>query len=230
MSPAVRVLTLDSETRRLAIEDLARSGLGPECLRPGTGISALSREEAKRHGRDLRRWWAYAPLGLCVLLFEYADLDGKPTGIWRMRRLEKPLAGVGAALDLPRYLGPPNERPGVWLSRAVPWREALSKPDAAVIVVEGEKKAEKLCREGLLAIGLAGVWSTSSKRRRIEVLPELLGIEWSGRRVVVLFDADPKRRTQIDVARATSRAGDFFRSQGAEVFKAQLPLLEGETT
>lgn len=203
----------DPEARRLALADLARSGLDSKCL--GAGFRALSRAEARALDPACS-WWRSAPEGLRSLLCEYAGLDGKPTGIWRLRRLEDPPPGTFAALaGLDRYHQRAGTRPGVWFSRAVRWREDLRDPRREVVITEGEKKAEVLCRAGILAIGLGGVWNTGSRRQRVSVVPELLAIEWQGRPVVILFDVDPKPRTQAHVALAAERVGELVRSQGA---------------
>lgn len=209
-----------SAAHMLALADLKRSGLGAECLRPGTGIRALSRAEARAADPGCM-WWRSAPEGLACLAFDYLDAGGRPTGMVRLRRLEGPS-------DLPRYLQRTGTRPAVWFSRSVEWPAVLAEAAKTLVVVEGEKKAEALCRAGIHALGLGGVWNTGSKRRRIEVLPELLGIEWPERQVVVCFDADEKPTARRHVARAATRLGDLLRSQGARVFRAALPLLDGE--
>lgn len=219
MSTPEKVVSI-SPAHTLALKDLRRSGLGLECLQPGTGIRVLNREQAR--AADPRcMWWRSAPEGLACLAFDYLDAAGRPTGMLRLRRLEGPP-------DLPRYLQRTGTRPAVWFSRAVEWPAVLADRNKTLAVVEGEKKAEVLCRAGIPALGLGGVWNTGSRRRRIEVLPELLGIEWPGRRVVICFDTDEKPTTRRHVARAATRLGDLLRSQGAVLFKAALPLLDGE--
>jgi hypothetical protein len=204
----------DPEARRLALADLARSGLDLKCLAPGAGFRALSRAEARALDPACP-WWRSAPEGLRSLLCEYTDLDGKPTGIWRLRRLEDPPTGTFAALArLDRYHQRAGTRPGVWLSMSVRWRDAL-RDRREVAFVEGEKKAEALCRAGVPAIGLGGVWNTGSRRQRITIVPELLTIEWAGRPVVILFDVDPKPKTRAHVALAAERLAELVRSQGA---------------
>lgn len=222
MSAPGKVVSV-STAHMLALADLKRSGLGAECLQPGTGIRVLSRAEARAADPGCR-WWRSAPEGFACLAFDCLDVAGRSTGMMRLRRLEGPPASKAC----PKYLQRTGTRPAVWFSSAVKWPSVLADAEIPLVIVEGEKKAEALCRAGIPSLGLGGVWNTGSKRRRIEVLPELLGIEWSGRRVVICFDADEKPTARRHVARAATRLGDLLRSQGARVFKAALPLLDGE--
>lgn len=222
MTAGAKVLEV-SQAQLLALADLKRSGLGAECLRAGTGIRVLTRAAA-RSADPACMWWRSAPEGYACLAFDYLDAAGRPTGMVRLRRLE----GPPASRACPKYLQRTGSRPGVWFSREVAWPAVLADATKTLVIVEGEKKAEALCRAGIPAIGLGGVWNTGSRRRRIEVLPELLRIEWSGRRVVICFDADEKPTARRHVARAATRVGDLLRSQGAMLFKAALPLLDGE--
>ncbi len=94
------------------------------------------------------------------------------------RRWVPPANQWGGAPELSRYYQPEESRPYLWLSPAIRWPEALAgtrEGKVRVVIVEGEKKAEKICRDGkgeVVAIGLGGVWNTGSKRQRIEVIPK----------------------------------------------------------
>jgi P4 family phage/plasmid primase-like protien len=216
----------------LAKLDLARSGIEVSTASDlaKMGLRALSREQALEYMPD--RWTKHAPCGLACLLLEYRGLHGKPTGFWRLRRLEDAPAGAfGVQAELSRYHQAPDSRPYLWFSTAVDWPGALAgaaKAEVQVVLCEGEKKAEFICRRGggkVVAIGLGGVSNIGSKRQRIEVIPDLLQVSDLARGFapIICFDRDAKPKTRLNVEWAATRLGQALRSQGAEPFVATLP-------
>ncbi len=90
-------------------------------------------------------------------------------------------------------------------------------------VTEGEKKAAKACQEGLVCIGLAGVWCWRTRgddgaSRPIDDLDLIL---WQGRTVYIVFDSDLATNPKV---RAAERAlAAELRRRGATVFAVHLP-------
>lgn len=218
----------------LAKADLARSGIvvkTPADLER-MGMRALSPDEALEFMPE--RWTRHAPEGLCCLKLDYHGIDGKPTGFWRLRRLDDaPATAFG--VELSRYVQADGTRPYLWFSKAVDWPKALAaagRGKVRVVFVEGEKKAECVCKHGggeTVAIALGGVWNTGSKRLGIEVIPDVLEASELalGFRPVVCFDSDAKLKTRLHVERAAMRLGELLRSQGAEPLVATLPEAAG---
>jgi hypothetical protein len=216
----------------LAKADLARSGIAvksPMDLER-MGMHALSPAEALEFMPE--RWKRHAPEGLCCLKLDYHGIDGRPTGFWRLRRLEDAQTGpFGTNPELSRYHQQDDSRPHVWFSRSVDWPKALAaaaKGETRVLIVEGEKKGQAVCARGgpsVVAIALGGVWNTGSRRHRIEVIPDLLEVAELARgfKPVVCFDTDPKVKTRIHVGRAAVKLGDLLRSQGSDALRAALP-------
>lgn len=215
------------DAARLARADLARSGI-KDLPR---GWRVLSRAESLKLIPDV--WRRHFPEGVACLLIEYLDIDGKPTGFYRLRRLEDPPATIfGGVPELPRYHQPAGTLPQLYFSPAVDWPKALAaarEGKVRVVLVEGEKKAELISREGrgeVVAIGLGGVWNFSSRGAGVEVIPDVLRVcsLALGFSPIVCFDADPKESTRRHVLAAEMRFGSVLRSQGAAPLVAHLPV------
>ena len=99
----------------------------------------------------------------------------------------------------------------------------LSDPSTTLLLTEGEKKAIKACQEGFPTVGLSGVTCWVSKGGNGESFPirDLDLIEWSGRRVVILFDSDAAKKTAVrDEEHKLSRE---LSSRGANCLVGRLP-------
>ena len=81
------------------------------------------------------------------------------------------------------------------------WSAAQLDPDAnehyTIWFVEGEKKADAMVSQGLITIGLLGVWSW--KRDKMP-LPDFDRIPLIGKNVNVLFDSDAETNVGINLA------------------------------
>jgi len=218
----------------LARADLARSGLHGDLGK--MSVRALERAEAKAHDPKCS-WWRHAPDGLASELFEYRTHEGKKDGFWRMRATEDPPpCGFSGVVPKLRYHQAKGSEPRAWFSTAVRWPEALAgvaKGEATLVICEGEKKAEAICRAGggkVVAIGLGGVSNVASKARRIEVISDLLLVAKlaRGSSPIVCFDADGKPSARRNVSAAAIRVGELLRSQGLSPLVARLPLLDGQ--
>jgi putative DNA primase/helicase len=99
-----------------------------------------------------------------------------------------------------------------------------------LILTEGEKKSLKSTQEGFLTIGLTGVWNWQRKRPRgedgkgkgpRELIPDLAGVRWQGRRVYLCFDSDATDNR--NVALAEFHLADALSGVGAQVKIVRLP-------
>lgn len=98
-----------------------------------------------------------------------------------------------------------------------------------VIVTEGEKKALAAFQAGFCCIGLVGVWGFQRKRRRDDrghvfgprqLIPDLNGLDWTGKQVCIVFDSDVESR--IDLQIAEFRFAELLVDRGATVRVARL--------
>lgn len=98
--------------------------------------------------------------------------------------------------------------------------EVLNRPDAELLLTEGEKKSLKATQEGFPCIGLVGVygWKDGKSER---MLPSLERIDWRGRQVRIVFDSDVADNPQV--VDAESRLAKHLSDRGAIVRVARLP-------
>jgi putative DNA primase/helicase len=98
--------------------------------------------------------------------------------------------------------------------------DCLNRPDAELVLTEGEKKSLKATQEGFACIGLVGVygWKDGKSER---MLPALERIEWRGRQVQIVFDSDVADNPQVGDAEA--RLAKHLSDRGAIVRVARLP-------
>lgn len=152
----------------------------------------------------------------------YFSPEGKPTGFFRLRFLGES-TGFG---KMRRYWQPKNTLPQVYFSPQFSWPAVLSDVSRDLLITEGEKKAAKACREGLACIGLGGVWAWRSKKARLDVLPELRAISWTGRGVGVVFDSDIVDKPEVMFAMEALCVQ--LLKMGAKPYIVSLPAEDGE--
>jgi hypothetical protein len=157
----------------------------------------------------------------------YFDLDGKPTGFFRVRftpAIHKKSGG------LIRYGQPKNSATRAYLPPLEWCRPAWRDVRIPIIITEGEKKAAKACQEGLLTVGLGGVnsWMRRKFRCKTErivndpkadgfvilelldareiqmvkerVAEELIDLPFRGREVFICFDNDREPNVRVQQA------------------------------
>ncbi len=107
---------------------------------------------------------------------------------------------------------------------------ALADPAIELCVVEGEKKTLRAAQEGLVAVGVASVWSWQVGRvedddgKKIgerKLLPDFDLIVWAGRRVYLIFDSDSTTRPILGWG--VYYLGQLLQARGAEVRVVVLP-------
>lgn len=175
------------------------------------GLRDVSATEAKRLVGQSRA-------GIAI---PYADFSGHPRPMVRVRFSD------GAE---PKYGQPRGQGPVLYLPQLVPWGAVVQQPEGEkqpVVLVEGEFKAIALCKLGVVAAGLGGVWSWQSKKTGRGVIPDLENLEVAGRDVVVAFDSDVTRNPDVAAARDALTAALVDRS--ARVAWAEVPDLDDTT-
>jgi len=199
----------DDFVRKAALEDLARSGLDE---RDAINMNIVA-----------------DPTGYTIY---YSDVNGRLTGFWRQRlRTERQRKTKNGAHDgWIRYLQAKGSDPHIYFPRNRDWARITKDPKYTIIVVEGEKKSFRLSKEkdeDFNALGIGGVWNYQSKKNGQLLIPELDQVDWLGRLVIIIFDAD--RAINADVAEAERRLVNLLVMRGAIVRVVRLtPSLDGK--
>lgn len=206
-------------SREQMLEDLERSAI-PSTQVKKLGFQVLTPEEAK----ELTNLTAPA------YKIPYFDADGKETEFYRIRFLETHQEGgaFGAKKELPRYMQPGSTLPRLYLSPTEKWRKIAKDISADIVITEGEKKAVKACLEGIVCIGLGGVWSWQAKKRMMPKLKDFDEFEWKGRNVILCFDSDMYSNDKVMYA--LNAFSKMLTDLGAVVLVRFLPDVDGEKT
>lgn len=136
------------------------------------------------------------------LQIPYFDLDGKPTGFYRLRYLED-LPGFAGQVEKPqRYAQPKGTLNEVYLPPLLKegWQAIADDPTVAICITEGELKAASATAAGYPTIGLGGVDVWRSSKRAVPLLPQLAEIKWNGRPVTIIFDSDAASNPAVTAA------------------------------
>jgi hypothetical protein len=203
---------------KAALSKLAESGLDRE---DATKLGILPK--TKNATKQL-----FPPNNVESLYFTYHDAKGKKrSDVYRVRLLEVQPNAFGGIPEKPlRYLQPPGSPPAVYFPKSVNWSEIVGDPNRPIHITEGELKAACACKHGFDTLGIGGVWSWRSVKDGVTLLPELAAIDWSGRDVVLIFDADAATNSQVTAALAGLVKA--LSSRGAKPRVAQLPPVNGD--
>lgn len=195
------------------VKELEASGLTRECW-DAHGLGTVG---DMKEAKDLLNWNnpPHKSMGP-FLAFPYFNLDGEPINYVRL----KPAVPVtdkknGKARKYEAPKGMPNR---AYFPAAV--RTVARTPDRPLIITEGEKKALCAGLHGFPTIGLGGVWNWKIKRENA-MLPDLAGINWTGRRVYICFDSD--REDNANVQHAERALAAVLARYGADVRVVALP-------
>jgi hypothetical protein len=110
--------------------------------------------------------------------------------------------------------------PRLALPRKQSWAQILQDPKVLLAFTEGEKKAAKAVKSGLLTIGLSGIWGWVS-RGRIPIHDFKL-VNFKDREVALIFDSDARSNSIANVDMAmTALAGEIIR-RGGRPFRIRL--------
>jgi len=205
--------------------DFARSGL------TGAEIKAL---QARPLSAKSASEFTGVKDGRPAVLFPTFDSDGKPIpGHGAVRYFDdvKPRTFEGAPLDGAKYRLPKDSAVRVSFTPRIgnpkPWRETIADPSEQVVIVEGQKKAMRLAREGYNVIALHGVTMFSAKKNGRKLIDDLAQIKWEGREVLIVFDSDADGNP--DVVAAERRLAGVLRQFRARVAIVRLtPAKNGD--
>jgi hypothetical protein len=217
--------------------ELLKSGLSDAQIK-ACGIHSVVNPKTVR---DILNWRGGAErLGACIG-FPYFSPLGKPLGYCRLKPDRPRIDSKGKVI---KYESPRGKSSHVYYPPQV--RDALDRPEIALFITEGEKKAAKAAQEGFACLGLGGVWGwmkprptflcrqcSKGKRRKCrggrcgkkfgerELVDELAAIAFDGRQVFVCFDSDAATNPQVRLAE--KELGEALRLRGAKVKVVRLP-------
>ena len=138
-----------------------------------------------------------------ALELPYFDRDGRPTGFKRWRYLEETREGFELKTDAKpmRYVQPTSTISEVYMPPLIDWRALQADPNQDLVITEGEFKAAYCTRHVAPCLGLGGVYSWRSAKKKLPLLPVFYDFKWSGRRVIVAFDSDATTNHMVLAAR-----------------------------
>lgn len=156
-------------------------------------------------------------------LIPYFGLDGRQTRFFRVRYMEDTRKGFArfSSRKALRYGQPKGTATEVYFPPFLDWEAISRDADTPLLITEGELKSCCASKQGLPTIGLGGVWCFQSAKSGSPLLDSLLGFQWNGRTVYIVFDSDAI--TNPDVLGAEKRLAARLVEQGATVFIARLP-------
>lgn len=157
----------------------------------------------------------------------YFTITGKINGFKRWRFLEDTRSGFDAATQGSkslRYVQAPGTPPEIYLPPFADWRAIQNDASTSIVITEGEFKAACCSRHCAPCLGLGGVYSFKSVKRRQALLPALQDFKWEGRTVVVAYDSDA--RTNPMVVAARNELCTILLSFGAEPLVADVTAAE----
>ena len=124
-----------------------------------------------------------------VMVIPYHDAAGDVV----LRRL-KPVRPVKFGSNSAKYLSPKGSGIRAYFPPGV--HDAAERPEAEVIITEGEKKSLAGTQVGIPTIGLLGVEGWHAKRS-LSLLADLERFDWKGRDVYIAFDSDLSEKPAV---------------------------------
>jgi len=194
------------EARQLFEAKCDEWGIAPED-RSRFGESLTRKQTANLTKTEAFGGWAVPS----IKIYHY-DLAGKRIDFVQLRFLidstgEKPIKGAPTS----RYWHAPGARalPNFPNVPAVDWNAIASNTGIKISITEGSANGWALTKAGRPCIAISGVWMFESRRNGQFFLPELERIDWRGREVEVVFDADIREKPGVKAA-CTALMGELL--------------------
>jgi hypothetical protein len=138
----------------------------------------------------------------------YFDAKGKPTGFKRWRYLEDTRSAFAQQNDAKpmRYIQAGDTvcevyLPPLPLKDGMTWAQVQQDNTIILVITEGELKAACCCKYSYPCIGLGGVYSFKSKKRKLPLLPMFYEFVWENRAVLIAYDSDAHSNPMVVRAR-----------------------------
>lgn len=158
------------------------------------------------------------------ILIPYFDIDGQPTKFWRYRYLKQPDPKGFALKRKPlKYVQPAKTINELYLPPLVNWKAVATDPLTPILITEGELKAAcATLHTEYPCIGLGGVWSWKSDKKKMPMIPGFEEFNWEQRPVYIVYDSDAV--TNPMVMQAENALAKALTSLGAEPHVVRLPM------
>jgi Family of unknown function (DUF5906)/Domain of unknown function (DUF3854) len=151
----------------------------------------------------------------------YCDLEGKDTGFYRFRYLEK-YTDWGKAY---KYAQPAGPRIEVYLTPEVPWPKLVASKDP-IYITEGELKAICACLKQLPTLGLGGHTMFHRSREDRTLHPTIAKFVNKGRKFYIVFDSDAANN--ILIRGSEHQLSRLLTEAGAIPYIVRLPSIMGK--
>jgi hypothetical protein len=160
-----------------------------------------------------------------AILIPYFDLAGAKTDFWRLRYLKQPeLKGfaVQAKHKPLKYVQPSKTLNELYLPPIIDWEEVAADTLMPLLITEGEFKAACACEHtSYPCIGLGGVWSWKSAKKKVQLIEGFDDFKWDQRPVYIVYDSDAV--TNPLVMQAENALAKVLTNLGAEPHVVRLP-------
>jgi len=191
------------------LKDLKKSGLSEETIQQAKIYSVPPCDIDKQLGANYS-WME----GKSLMAFPYPECDG-------FERYKVFPSTEGQ----PKYLQKKDTGNRIYILEKV--RPLLSNPSIPLYITEGEKKTLKVCQEGLLCIGLGGLWNWSDGSEDKNLIPDFEKIALQSREVFIVPDNDwlnPNRHGEPkNLREAVNKLAHRLIDRGAKPFIIHLP-------
>jgi hypothetical protein len=158
----------------------------------------------------------------------YYSLDKEFTGFYRYRYLEQPPKNGFAALTASkpvRYVQPAGAAPRVYFSPLYDWASLFARrpEERALLITEGELKANCACKMGFPTLALGGVWNFKSSSEGVALIGDLKDLPLKDCIVYIVYDSDALSNPNVLMAEnALARA---LLEEGARPYVTRLPAI-----
>ena len=196
------------------LADLKNSGLSDEMIEAMAVYSARPADISKLIGWD-------PPQVESVLVFPYFR-DGARNGFSRVRLFPVTADKNGHKI---KYLQKSGTASHIYVLPSA--QHGVSDVSRRLFITEGEKKAAKANQEGLLTLGIPGLWNWLEKGTA-NAIEEFDRIPWRGREVFIVPDSDvwspnTEKKKRINLQRAVYALGKEIETRGSSVGAIILP-------
>ncbi|HFD31315.1 MAG TPA: DUF3854 domain-containing protein [Gammaproteobacteria bacterium] len=198
------------ELKKLALEDLKRSGLDNKDFIK-MKLVVCTEDEASTVLNSTFCTYGYA--------LPYFNYKGKLTENIRFKFLDDLRNEKNKTV---KYSQPKGTKSYLYFPPNIKWTKILKDTSITVIITEGEKKAYAACKTGIPTIGLSGVWAFKSKKEGKDLIDDFNAIELKDREVLICFDND--LQSNADVLKASRTLAKSLSERGAIPSQKLLPF------
>lgn len=133
----------------------------------------------------------------------YFKADGRPSGFKRWRFLGDTRSAIEQKTKKKplRYVQEGDTVSEVYMPPLTDWPAVQADPGIRLVITEGELKAACATKLDHACLGLGGVYSFKSTKRKLPLLPIFYDFKWKGRDVIVAFDSDAHTNPMVVSAR-----------------------------